>query len=372
MIYIVTFNMQTGGPETAHQVGRELVSLGEDVSMFYLSAKKGISLTGGANTPAAYQKYEVPVANTIIDAPGNTVIIPETAVQLIHKIKYARIAVMWLSLGNYLKVAEQYMDRDRYADQVLKRHGLPKILKPAVMLRSYRYVDRYGFGYDFGNNRHDIHIYNCEYAKDFLISHGISTDYMTYVCGPISTSFSNYVLNEQGNEREDIVVYNPKKGADFTNRVIDFYYEIYGNTAKFIPIQGMSPQEVSKLLLRAKLYIDFGDFPGPERIPREAVFMGCNIITSTYGAAGNHEDVPIDDELKFDAEEENIPAIVNMMSRMLQDYAGYFHRYDSYRQKVQRQIADFSNEIEVLQGLIDPCKPSRTNGLPMDAANGER
>lgn len=349
MIYIVTFPMETGGPETAHQLGAELIKLGEEAAMFYYSPGKSDASKRENPVPPSFRKYGVPVADRIDDSASNVVLIPEAAIQFVRKIESAQVCVMWLSLGNYLKVLDQYSDRGKYADGVLADHHLPRILKPAVMLRSYRFVDRGGFGYDFDNRHNDLHAYNCEYVRSYLSDHGISDDAMTYLCGPISQAFST--THHNGLSKEDIVAYNPKKGYEFTQKVIS-YAEQHDFSGEFIPIQGMTPTEVSALLGRAKVYMDFGDFPGPERIPREAVTMGCNILTSRNGAAGNDADVPIDDSLKFETTDQNIHSIVDKLDQLLSHYEVYYHLYDGYRDKVQAQITDFQAEAMSLLRLI--------------------
>lgn len=46
----------------------------------------------------------------------------------------------------------------------------------------------------------------------------------------------------------------------------------------FKPIINMTRDEVIRELQRAKVYIDFGNHPGKDRIPREAAILGCCAI----------------------------------------------------------------------------------------------
>lgn len=158
-----------------------------------------------------------------------------------------------------------------------------------------------------------------------------------YLCGPLNKSFFEKAKAIKGEKRENIILYNPKKGKEFTQKLISAAKE-RGLDAEFKPIQGMTPDQITELMSRSKIYIDFGNFPGPERIPREAVTMGCNIITSKNGAAANEIDVPIPEKLKFEDKEENIPDIITTLQDMLMDYDGYYHYYDAYRKKVVDQI----------------------------------
>jgi hypothetical protein len=55
-------------------------------------------------------------------------------------------------------------------------------------------------------------------------------------------------------KKENIVVYNPKKGLAFTQKIIKKAKDI-----KFVPLINMSRDEVIKTLQKAKVYIDFGN-----------------------------------------------------------------------------------------------------------------
>ena len=111
----------------------------------------------------------------------------------------------------------------------------------------------------------------------------------------------------------------------------------------------MNSSEIVDLMQKSKLYIDFGEFPGPERIPREAVLMGCNIITSTKGSAGaNDIDVPIDRTLKIEAIDENINKIVSLIEDIINNYAKYYPMFNEYRRKVIEQPLIFEENINKL------------------------
>jgi len=82
----------------------------------------------------------------------------------------------------------------------------------------------------------------------------------------------------------------------------------------------ISPEEVTTLLHRAKIYIDFGPHPGMDRLPREAAIANCIVITNRSGAARYEEDVPIPSIYKvgpkFDVDE-----IHKLLKESLESYA---------------------------------------------------
>ena len=95
--------------------------------------------------------------------------------------------------------------------------------------------------------------------------------------------------------KKDIIAYNPVKGIQQTRHLIKACPQF-----DFVPIQNMSSREVAELLMRTKLYIDFGFHPGKDRLPREAALAGCCLIIGKKGAAAYYQDIPIKDGYKLD------------------------------------------------------------------------
>jgi hypothetical protein len=198
--------------------------------------------------------------------------------------------------------------------------------------------------FEFGKDKNKyIHFYNCEYGKEFLLKNGIHKDNTIYLCGPINKDF---IINSNNNmEKEDIVAYNPKKGMEFTIKIID-KLNTYNSNIRFVAIKDMSTNEVSELLRKAKVYVDFGYFPGPERIPREAVLSYCNIITSNIGSSQNDVDIPIPREFKFSLNDNNIIDICKLIINQIDNYNDFVENYNLYRLKVIDQLNTFEINIE--------------------------
>ena len=96
MIYIVSNgNKTTGGPETLHQIADTLNNHGIETEMVYYSPKS-------SNVPDRYEKYNVKVANKIIDSQQNFLIVPESLTYVLSKYKKIRKCIAWLSVDNYL------------------------------------------------------------------------------------------------------------------------------------------------------------------------------------------------------------------------------------------------------------------------------
>ena len=141
--------------------------------------------------------------------------------------------------------------------------------------------------------------------------------------------------------RENIVLYNPKKGLNFTKKII----EKSPSWIKWVPLINMSNDEVYQNLISGKVYIDFGNHPGKDRFPREAAISGCCILTDRKGAAAYQKDVPILEKYKFNDNKKNIPNIVNQIEYCLNNYQEAIKDFDSYRDFIRQEKDIFKKDI---------------------------
>lgn len=346
MIYIVSFgNSVSGGPETLHQAASLLKEWGYKVGIYYTSPHT-------LEVPERYRKYNVSVVDKIEDKKENLIIVPETLTNVLYDYHHIKKCIWWLSLNFYLRGRLPYR-----AHQGIKEHKLPQFLYPFVLTgiaaKVYIKEDFSRKIYHFEDKNTIYHAYNCNYVYDYILNKGVNKKRTIYLCGPLNKTFFRRAQNRDFSvSRKNIILFNPAKGKKFTEKIIS-YAKKKNINAKFIALQGFTPEQMSEKMQMAKVYIDFGFFPGPERIPREAVTMGCNIITSKNGAAGNDEDVKIPSFLKYDAIDENIPKIVDRLEDMLAKYDKYYPYYNEYREKVANQPKLFVKNLKRLLIMCD-------------------
>lgn len=340
MLYVLAIKKNvSGGSETLHQFAAKVKKAGGNVRMFYPDSD-------GKNTlPEKFKIYDLDIADDIVDDSSNILLVPETETKYLYRYKKIRKVIWWLSLDNYYGYAS-ITGLIRSA----QRHGIPHWLYwlycPVVFLKKKLTLNYYRFR----KKDWDIfHLYNCEYVRSYLEHRGITHDRYLYLCGPIRR---DYFLKRSGVKRRNIIIYNPKKNIDFTKLVIKDVLK-KRKDLKFVPIQNMTPKEIVNLMDESKVYMDFGQFPGPERIPREAVMRGCNIITSTYGSAKNDIDVLVPREFKIDAKKENISKISESIEELVDNYSHYVNSYDSYRDKVIKQWDIFDENIVTFMRKFD-------------------
>ena len=68
----------------------------------------------------------------------------------------------------------------------------------------------------------------------------------------------------------------------------------------WIELANMSRAKVREALCEAKVYADFGNHPGRDRMPREAALCGACVLTGRRGSASYAEDVPLPSRYKLD------------------------------------------------------------------------
>ncbi len=308
-------NAATGGPELLHQLVFKMNQFGYNAMMFYYP--------NNVEDPVhpRYKKYGNEFVREIRDEEKNILIVPEVKTDLIYKYKKLRKAIWWLSVNYFPRYPRSFKHRIKI---------ILKTIKNQKWCYNFEHIDKL------------YHLVQSYYAKNYLLSHGIERDRIEYLSDYINPLFiSKQLENKNDLRKENIVAYNPKKGFEFTKKIIDRCPEI-----KFVPIINMIPEEVAELLLKSKIYIDFGDHPGKDRIPREAAISNCVVIVGKKGSAVFEEDVPIDEKYKFEVKKANIPQIINKIKYILNNYENIINDFVGYRQFILEEERKFEEDIK--------------------------
>lgn len=313
-------NVYTGGPTLLHQLGAQLQADGVETYMYYwpVGAEEKIH--------PEYKKYALPLADHIEDRSENVLIIPETLCGFVPRGMKIQRVLWWLSVDNWWRVARDFLTYYEERGDAFTATPLPNV---------------WAIG-DAGL----IHWVQSEYANRFLALNGVPLKKIFPVGDYLDEVFLERNKIVQKEKRQDIVAFNPKKGWEFTRKLIEHSMDI-----AWRPVQDMTPGQVEEFLHTAKVYVDFGNHPGKDRIPREAVMAGCCLITGRRGAAANEVDIPIEEDLKFEDTEENIPRIVAKIRELLANYEQEADRYAGYRQKIMQEPAAFRRQVRAAMGL---------------------
>ena len=305
----------TGGSELVHQFCHELNSLNFECSIAYYPLDNKYSI------PGEYSIYDVKVSE-LDDDHENIIMLPEVATKFAYKIKSAKIAIWWLSVDNYYRKKGDNFIKDsiKYYKDLLRLR-----LMPLMMMKNY------------------FHFVQSSYAKEYLSKHGLESELLSDYLNPIH-------FEQSFKTKEDIVLYNPVKGASITKGLISSNRDF-----TFIPLEKLSNTQVQNLFKRAKLYIDFGNHPGKDRMPREAVMADCCIITGRRGSASNNVDIPIPNHYKLDDNQVcKNKLFYQLVIDIFKNFDQHVMNFSSYKDKIKQEKKVFQDQIKLIfSDLLD-------------------
>lgn len=320
----------SGGAESLYQLGQELLNRGEEVYLFFYSGKRNA-------IPDKFKKYNIPIIDKIDDTSSNAIVVPETQTNLLREFFEIKKYIWWLSVDFYLAKT-----LDGAVQNSLIKKGLSNSFKPLMYLWYYLKMGKLKNYRKFDFTQTEItHLFNSNYVKEFLLKQGVLERQLIFLAPPVSDEYFNLIKKEKKN----IVAYNPAKGMEYTETIIEYL----GKRRKditFVAIKNMTSEDVANLLNEAKVYIDLGFFPGPDRIPRQAALANCAIITSRIGSAGNYIDTPIDDSYKFDRD--NVVGISKAIVESIDNYDMHIQEFIQFKKRVIFEKENFSDEINQL------------------------
>ncbi|MHB1282739.1 MAG: hypothetical protein ACYCZI_02550 [Metallibacterium scheffleri] len=316
----------TGGPELLHQLVHELRHIGHDAYIAYYPFDQT------HHCPEPYRCYDAPQSQ-LMDESDVLVVMPEVATWIGRHLKNAQGAIWWLSVDNYLERRGESWLRDFYMH--MKGFVRPRNFSQRKM--TIFTMKKY------------LHFFQSEYAMEFLARRGVSglmlTDYLSDI-------YLDGVDNVNLSEKQNIICFNPKKGIKKTDTLRRAYPEL-----EFVPIQGLNRDGVYGLLCRSKIYMDFGNHPGKDRLPREAAMAGCCVITGRRGSARNSTDVPLPQRFKLDDSGDGyIAAFGPLVREVFSGFSGSYRELAEYREKIKQEKAVFKQEVRDIVGLVKAKK----------------
>lgn len=313
--------LRTGGPEAIHQLAGELLEQGHDARIVYLPQEVCATILRNTDIlvsnrftfpdvkdkmPDAYRIYGTRDAIEIEDKPENVLIFPEALPFLYRLGTRMQKHLWWLSVDNAMHLL----------DGMGGMEGIRQL--PLT------------------------HLVQSAYAEDFLRRNGIKQTHRLF--DYTRANFFDPPPGFTGVERKDQVLYNPRKGWAVIELLMSAAPEL-----NWIPISGLQPDEVHQLLLTSKVYIDFGEHPGKDRIPREAAISGCIVITGRRGAADFFADLPLDDHYKFD-ETCSVSSVIGRIRECFDDFPTHSAAFEHYRRCIRTERDEFRLQVRRVYG----------------------
>lgn len=334
----------SGGPELLHQLAFNLRNyLIIDAYMFYFSIKDKDPVH------EEYKKYNNPYTYTIEDNEYNILVVPEiyNGLKLFERYLKIRKVIWWLSIDNYYESIILSNKRNFLLYRIINKLSMTIFKKRVFDLneisREKKLTDPVAIARIFTNDKFvkeaHVHLVQSFYAKNHLLKRGVEESKIFYLSDYLNEAFVK--TETKLSKKEDMVAYNPKKGYSFTKKLINYLPDI-----KFIPLIHMTRNEVVTTLKKSKVYIDFGNHPGKDRIPREAAILGCCIITNKKGAAAFYEDLPIPEKYKIEDKVENLEVISERIKDCLNNFYVRYNDFNVYREMIRNEKQRFLNDLE--------------------------
>lgn len=326
----------TGGFELLHQLVYKLNKIKENSAFIFYHNYD--STKSEHPTPDIYMKYtEGKFVDKIIDNKDSILVLPEVYTNYITNYKNIKIVVWWLSV-DYFYISIENINRGKKLSY--KEYKVGKKFRLFKFLNYLNIKPNYPFNplkkNVLFNKRVILHAYQSEYARNFLETKNLKPIL------PLSDFLNSAFLQKEisKDERDNVILYNPKKGFEITKELISFMPEY-----SWIALENLTPVEMKNLMEKSKIYVDFGNHPGKDRIPREASINGCIVITNKKGSAKNYSDVSIDDIYKFENPIEEKEDFEKLVKNIYTDFDSHFVNFDFYKNKIRQEEKLFEKEL---------------------------
>lgn len=306
----------SGGAESLHNLVLQLRGIGLRADLVYFPG------VGVDEAKASNYFVDYGLLPTALDDSGETIIIfPETLCMEALKLKHAQAAIWWLSVDNFLRIKHgNFWDKWRYFKSVMRRE------RPFGGLSALRRLR---------------HFSKCRYDEIFLGMHGIHFERIT---GPISYRYieASKCLDVWLRQKKDLILYSPETPKSIITLVKNELPKV-----ALVEMKGYPSNEMINLYRQAKVFMDFGNHPGQERMPREAALLGCFVITGSRGSASNEEDVPLPSGFKLDESRPAFPAgLTRVLAYCLTKAESSAELFQSYIAMVQRQPQQQQRDLQ--------------------------
>lgn len=320
---------ETGGPEGLHQLCYELVNLGINSKIVYYHPwTDRIESEHDGKVCGRYNQYtgvESHTPNNIseLDDSNNVIVLPEICrARHIEIFKNAKVVFLRLS-NNTKESAPDPINYDSICDPVFKTcyTGCDSSL-------IYKKIKETKF-YDM--------------SKVFMLTPNINL---------------SHIREEKDlkNVRENVVLYNPAKGNNHIQKILEISKKIdLDIDIEFFPLRGMSQDELKDKIYASKVYVDFGHFPGKDRLSREAASGGCVVLLGKRGSGSDWDDFQVEEKVDWDASNDSFDyeSICKIIIDMINNYNYYFEKQKSYREIIRKERSLYIEQVKDMVKILE-------------------
>lgn len=313
-IYILApQNRKSGGAELSHQLCNAINKLSEiPAYMCYVDLDAPFDKALGIDVPApdAYEIYETQhiTDDSQLNSSDSIIVFPEGLTLSMPYYPLAKKVLWWMSVDNYI-ISTNESNMPFIRDNIL------------------------------------LHLYQSYYSKNY-VEKKIPNANGLYLSDYINDQHGKFIYPAEF--RENIGLYNPAKGYEDIKPLLE-----KASWLRWVPLTGLDIPHMVLMMEAGKVYVDFGNHPGKDRIPREAAADGCCVITNKKGAAAFEGDVPIPEQYKFESPAESLDEIDALLHDICDNFADHQSRFEDYRKMIASEKDAFYSDVS---SFIEHCK----------------
>ena len=99
------------------------------------------------------------------------------------------------------------------------------------------------------------------------------------------------------------------------------------------------------------IYVEFGNNPGNDRLPREAACVGCIVLAKRAGGSAYFEDMPLDDRFKFNEQAIKSGKLAEIVKAIARDPLPHFEGQSYYRHHLYLEKDQMILQVRRLLGV---------------------
>jgi hypothetical protein len=323
IVILIPLGSRTGGPEALHQLSDALLHQGHDAIVWYvlpsdiegikdlhsrgqLSEKTILHIGHRPSDIDDYKAYKIVSATQIQLSEQTCLVIPEVYIELVKYFDFCKNLIWWLSVDN-----------------------------------AFGYLANGNVNLNYLRKKNCFHGYQSNYAKRFLDAVYLRQSY----------ALSDYTPSFKGNtparKKHSVAINAGGKVIFDVNKLAE---KIQASCKCDVHLlRNMTRTEIYESLESSILYIDLANFPGKDRMPREALLRGACVFVTASGA-GHGADFGLPNEFIFDVNE--VDTVADAAKRVLDNYQFYQVLIQPAVDRVQREEFIFHREVATIIGAI--------------------
>jgi len=359
---------KTGGPEAQHQLFRALLDFGVEAFL--------VSTSDSEDSVAEFQKYS-PIWRGFEELSNvDYLVVPETTMALPDRwgrILSGRVVIWWLSVDNSSIPEARFFEARNFrispkweSNRLIARlsglmelglKGIPDyFVRRVSLIFTPKNKESTTFRLNIGECTHIAQsIYSQRWLKQ---SFGQESHLVTDYIWRDEHDHDSHL--ESGDEHpvsfaRPTVAFNPAKGGDLVKLVIRHA----SRSLTWVPLKGMSGEEISETLSQAALYLDLGHFPGRDRMPREAALASCPVLLARRGSARYEEDFQLDENYLLNLEEETPYSVARRVEAMVGYKSLHLINQQQFSETVRAAKERFLNEVKAWAESLEVGRNAR-------------